>query len=364
MSINVASIAGPLAHAAMVHRLGGESCVLPVPADRDSRLTEVGSIAGLPVWSVAGTPRDGLRWARMLARRGRLGVLVCGDIANRVTALAATVAPVRIATITTDDPDPLPLRRLARAVRVPRDTPLERAIALADALDVDAAGRRTFRLLHRLVHRAVDALPARAPVADRHVWIMTQLTRLLFLRFVEAEGWLDGDPRFLAAWFDRCLGRRRDPERDLLHPLFFGTLNRPVALRSRLARSFGAIPYLNGGLFEPHAVERRHRWRLPAELWRDVFADLVEHIDVTLDHDSYDGRVTPELLGRVFEGVMDPEERRRDGTFFTPPALAREILRQAVACHLAPRLSRTEEAVDGSLDDPDPELQRALIALT
>ncbi|MGH7583460.1 MAG: Eco57I restriction-modification methylase domain-containing protein, partial [Gemmatimonadales bacterium] len=56
--------------------------------------------------------------------------------------------------------------------------------------------------------------------------------------------------------------------------------------------------------------------------------------------------------------------RRRDGTFFTPPALVREILRQAVACHLAPRLSRTEEAVDGSLDDPDPELQRALIALT
>ena len=71
---------------------------------------------------------------------------------------------------------------------------------------------------------------------------------------------------------------------------------------------------------------------------------LVDRVDVTLDAGAEDGRVTPELLGRVFEGVMHPAERKQQGAFFTPPALVDGMLREALACHLAPLLQSVGSA--------------------
>ena len=348
----------------LIYHLGGDAFVLPVPAAAGDDVQQIGTLAGLPVWTTTAGPVETLRHARRLARHGTLGVLIAGDPATERWHLAVTIQPVRLAVVATGEPDALPLRRLGRAARTPRATPLEHAIALAEALDVDAAGRQTFRLLHQLLDRAVELLPSAVSREDRHAWALAQITRLLFLRFVESEGWLDGNRRFLAEAFDRCLIAKRDPTRHLLHPLFFGTLNRGWDERSRFARAFGAVPFLNGGLFEPHAIERRYPLRLPAEYWRDAFAALVDRVDVTLDATADDGRVTPELLGRVFEGVMHPVERKQQGAFFTPPVLVDALLRQALACHLAPKLGRSESAIERSLDDPDGTLRRILLDVT
>ena len=347
----------------LIHHLGGEAYGLDVPGPI-AGVPEVGTLAGLPVWTLVATPVDTLRCARRLARHGTLGVLIGCDPTTPRWLIATTILPVRLAIVATGNLHALVLSRLGRAARTPRATPLAQAIALAEALDVDAAGRRTFRLLHQLLDRAVTLLPGAIPLADRQAWALAQITRLLFLRFVESEGWLDGNPRFLADAFDRCLMARRDPTRHLLHPLFFGTLNRSWDDRTRFARAFGAVPFLNGGLFEPHAVERRHRLRLPTAYWHEAFTALVDRVDVTLEANSDDGRVTPELLGRVFEGVMHPLERKQQGAFFTPPALVDALLRQALACHLAPKLGRREEVVERSLDDPDPDLRRILLDVT
>lgn len=347
-------------HAALVHRLGGAACIVPVPTSLPDSPFEVGALAGMPVWSLVANPGMALRSARRLARRGHLGILLAEHGANGQLSMAVTLTPVHVATIPGSDDDSLLLRRVRRAA-VGHEHTLASAIALADAIDLDAAGRRTFRLLHALVERATALLPCRVPLDDRRAWALTQLTRLLFLRFVEAEGWLDGNPRFLAESFGRCLAARRDPTRHLLHPLFFGTLNRPVDARSRLARGFGAIPFLNGGLFEPHPLERRWPMCLPADYWQDAFAALVDRVDVSLEREVDDGRVTPELLGRVFEGVMDGAERQREGTFFTPPDLVEAIAREAIACHLAAPLGRSEVSITTALDDPDPALREALL---
>ena len=350
--------------ARMVQLLGGRAFALPLPAPDDRALREVGTLAGLPVWAGTGAPGETLRSARRLARHGALGTLLCCNEAGSQWLVAVTLQPVRLTVVERGKDDALALRRLRRAAAVDRATPLERAVALAEALDVDAAGRRTFAVLHRLLDQAVGLLPGSVPVEDRHAWTLAQITRLLFLRFVESEGWLDGNPRFLAAAFDRCLATRRDPTRDLLHPLFFGTLNRERNARSRLARAFGSVPFLNGGLFEPHAVERAHRLHLPAAYWRMTFEALVDRVDVTLDAGTEDGRVTPELLGRVFEGVMRPAERRQRGTFFTPPELVAALVLDALVCHLAPALSESESRVERRIADPDPDLLRRLARIT
>ena len=64
---------------------------------------------------------------------------------------------------------------------------------------------------------------------DRHGLALLQLTRILFLYFIQTKGWLAGRERFLAEEVERCLAHRRRIHRDLLRPLFFGTLNRPRA---------------------------------------------------------------------------------------------------------------------------------------
>ncbi|HEY4319982.1 MAG TPA: N-6 DNA methylase [Gemmatimonadales bacterium] len=349
--------------ARLIHQLGGEAYALGRPAAERAELIEIGTLAALPAWLCTGDSRAVATVARRLARSGQLGVVVARDHSQPYWRIAVTVTPVQVVVLPVAEGAGVIARRVQRAA-CGGGPGIERALALAEALDMDAAGRRTFRALRRLLDSGVALLPASVPVDDRHGWILAQITRLLFLRFVESEGWLDGNPRFLTEAFDRCLGTRRDPTRHLLHPLFFGTLNRRWSDRSRCARAFGAVPFLNGGLFEPHALERRYRLHLPTSYWCDLFAALVERVDVSLDAEVDDGRVTPEVLGRVFEGVMAPAERKDQGAFFTPPALVDAVVVTALSCHLAHRLGRQEASVRRALDDPDPQLQSALLDVT
>src|SRR5207253_2109745 len=101
-------------------------------------------------------------------------------------------------------------------------------------------------------------LPAPRSRTERHALALTALTRVLFLYFVQAKGWLDGDPRYLIHRFDEGLALRRSFHRHVFEPLCFGALNQPAGERSRSARALGSLPFLNGGLFEPTALERRH----------------------------------------------------------------------------------------------------------
>jgi hypothetical protein len=348
-------------HAALIHLIGGEAWVVPVPSLVSTELCEVGRFNELPCWSAEFAPRLVRETARKLARQGHIGLLFADDPVSGCRTLAVTVAPVQAVVLTEHTSDALVLSRLARIT--PRDNILSAAIACSDALDVDAAGRAAFSDLRGCIGKSVDALGVSVPRRERHAWVLLQVTRLLFLRFVESEGWLDSQPDFLRLHIDRVLHRKLDPGRHLFRPLFFGTLNRPANDRSKLARDFGTIPFLNGGLFEPHPVERRRDWQLPSAMWREILNLIVERIEVSLDAKDHHGRVTPELLGRVFEGVMAPEERRDAGAFFTPPQLVTAIVRQSLACHLAPVLSRSEVAVFDALDQPDPGLQQALLRL-
>lgn len=351
-------------HAALVRRLGGTAGVAAEAVQHDG-LREIGTLGGLPCWSAVATAPASKRLAQGLARRGALGLLLTDAASGGARHLAATMDPVRVTTIRQQDDNALALRRLVEWCHRPSESPvLARALELATALDIDAAGRTTFASLRGLLDDGIRLLPLRLPVRVRHEWLLLQFTRLLFLRFVEGEGWLNGEHSFLADRFDDCFRSRRNAHRHLLAPLFFGTLNRPPSQRSLLARRFGRVPFLNGGLFEPHELERRTTVALPADYWRCVVERLVLHTVVTLEHETLDGSVTPEMLGRVFEGVMAPEQRKRDGAFFTPPELVTAIVREALACHLAPRLRRTEADIRDGLSEPDPTLQHALLATT
>ena len=207
----------------LIYQLGGDADVLAIPAGLGDDVQHVGLLAGLPVWTTTSGPVETLKRARRIARRGMLGVLIgCEPVTDRWT-ITVTVQPVRLTALAAADAGALPLLRVARAARTVRGSALEHAIARSPTRSTwtqPDAGRSGCCIncsiarwrRYRLPYRGDGHLDTRSALA--------QITRLLFLRFVESEGWLDGNPRFLADAFDRCLIAKRDPTRHLLHPLF------------------------------------------------------------------------------------------------------------------------------------------------
>jgi len=212
---------------------------------------------------------------------------------------------------------------------------LGHALRVADVLASEAVGNRFFTAFRMILERMAGSLDRRHSAADRRMLALLALSRVLFLYFVQVRGWLDGRPDYLRTLLDDTLARRRSFHRDALHPLFFGTLNRPPERRSRRGR-LGAVPYLNGGLFEPHDVERRlGPTHFANDLWRDAFDDLFERFRFCVREADEVDAVAPDMLGRVFERLMDGDERHDSGSYYTPESVVRQIVDAAVETALA-----------------------------
>ncbi|MDE3128644.1 MAG: hypothetical protein KGL38_11600, partial [Gemmatimonadota bacterium] len=127
------------------------------------------------------------------------------------------------------------------------------------------------------------------------------------------------------------------------------------------ARAFGRVPFLNGGLFAPTALERRHHTlTFGDEAFGGLLGGLFAHYRFTAREDAATGSaaaVDPEMLGRAFESLMEPGERHASGAFFTPQhlvdrvtdlALERWLCNEGVAPrHVAGMLGRDAAAVPG-----------------
>ena len=152
----------------------------------------------------------------------------------------------------------------------------------------------------------------------------------------------------------RCLARKRRIHRDLLRPLFFGTLNRPPAERSRGAPRFGAIPFLNGGLFEPHPLERALRGDIPNALWRDAFDRLFERFHFVVAEAGRPGGIAPDMLGGCSRASWRrTRAARRAPTTRRPRWCARCSTRRS-SPSLPAALGCVEEVAERRLAERDP----------
>ncbi len=307
--------------------------------------------AGAPRRMAVHVPSTALPWVLLVARdakvaaravaraRAALGSpagVACLDPGRHRLALTVALPDAPLLELTLDPPDPVALAILSRLPGLLEAGALEGAALLGEWLATEPVGIRFFRQFRSTFEAMQLALPAGPGPDDRATLVLLQLTRVLFLYFVQSKGWLDGRADFLAMHVDDVLRRRRDVHRHLLHPLWFGTLNRPADARGATARRFGSIPFLNGGLFEPHPLERRWRAEFPADAWRSAFDDLFERFHfVTREGDA--AAIGPDTLGRVFEGLMVPDLRHRSGSYYTPARLVRQVLEAAFAGLIASR---------------------------
>ncbi len=238
--------------------------------------------------------------------------------------------PPRIAALIADrtrivDSDADTLRALAAAAS-------DRDI-LTHSRWIDVLGRESLTVrFYRALERAVATIAQSSHVGSdevRRELALLHTSRLLFLSFLEAKGWLDGDRAFLAHQFDRCIAARGRVQDRVLRPLFFGTLNTPHRRRARAARAFGRIPFLNGGLFARTALERTNSHvAFSDDAYGALIYDLFAQYRFTAREETADwseAAIDPEMLGKAFESLMASAERRRTGAFFTPFALVERV---------------------------------------
>ena len=208
-----------------------------------------------------------------------------------------------------------------------------------ELLGRESLTRRFYRALERTVRTMAEHAIGRATLDERREVALLYVSRLLFLSFLEAKGWLDGDHGFLARRFDACMEQGGNYQRRVLQPLFFGTLNTPSRQRAPAARALGRVPFLNGGLFSRTPLERRlATLRFADGQLALVHADLLARYRFSAREESADwseAAIDPEMLGKAFESLMSSSDRRSSGSFYTPQPIVERVTMAALEDALA-----------------------------
>ena len=165
------------------------------------------------------------------------------------------------------------------------------------------------------------------------------LDRLMFCYFLQHKGFLGGgDTRYLGRALEQSRSRGKDRYyADFLRPLFFDGFARREAERGPgVRRLIGQVPYLNGGLFEPHRIERdTEAAGRPLAVPDAAFEALFDFFDGwrwTLDtRPLRSGReINPDVLGYIFEQFINYTERKENGSYYTKEDVTGYIARSTL----------------------------------
>jgi len=219
--------------------------------------------------------------------------------------------------------------------------------------------------LERLVssQKAVKAEFERADISATN-FAKKLLGQIVFLYFLQKKGWLGVVPG--QAWgsgpqnFLRRLFEKQDAPKgheitysnffnDVLEPLFYEALaiERPGNVYPRLNC---CIPFLNGGLFEPVGG---YNWQgVDILLNNDRFEDIFKTFDLfnfTVREDEpleKEVAVDPEMLGKVFENLLEVTDRKSKGAFYTPREIVHYMCQESLINYLDSKLNASLARAD------------------
>jgi len=177
------------------------------------------------------------------------------------------------------------------------------------------------------------------------------LGQVVFIYFLQKKGWLGvtkdksgafnhwgtGPKNFLRRLFDKEIVHYDNFFNDILEPLFYEALatERDDDYYSRFNCK---IPFLNGGLFEPI---NDYDWAgtaivLDNAIFENIFS-VFDRFNFTVKEDEpleKEVAVDPEMLGKVFENLLDVTDRKSKGAFYTPREIVHYMCQQSLINYL------------------------------
>ena len=198
------------------------------------------------------------------------------------------------------------------------------------------------------------------------------LGQIVFLYFLQKKGWFgvaadkdwgSGPKNFLRELFNRRENYGKNFFNDILEPLFYEALAQDRgedAIYTKLNNV--RMPFLNGGLFEPM---NNYQWEttdivIPDELFSNEIKDaktgdtgngildVFDRYNFTVNENEpleQEVAVDPEMLGKVFENLLEIKDRKSKGAFYTPREIVHYMCQETLINYLE------TETTDISRDD-------------
>jgi len=200
------------------------------------------------------------------------------------------------------------------------------------------------------------------------------LGQIVFLYFLQKKGWFGvardadwgtGPKNFLRQLFEKKIADYDNFFNDILEPLFYEALRNDRSHEDHYFSMFKCkIPFLNGGLFDPI---NNYDWKgtdiiLPDELFSNKIKtkegdigtgilDVFDRYNFTVKEDEpleKEVAVDPEMLGKVFENLLEVKDRKSKGTYYTPREIVHYMCEESLINYLATEL-------EGKVDKKDIE---------
>ena len=199
------------------------------------------------------------------------------------------------------------------------------------------------------------------------------LGQIVFLYFLQKKGWLGvaqnerwgtGKKRFVQELFEQAQNKTLNFFKDKLQYLFYEALAKERDNENSYYKRFDCrIPFLNGGLFEADYNWQEANISIPSTLFRneeknksgDVgtgILDVFDRYNFTIKEDEpldKEVAVDPEMLGKVFENMLDITERKSKGAFYTPREIVHYMCQESLIHYL-------DNALEGKVEKEDIEV--------
>jgi hypothetical protein len=253
---------------------------------------------------------------------------------------------------------------------------------IEEAFSVEAVTKEFFEKYAELfgdIHAALENLAAknkaiRDEFASKGIQTVDFAKKLMgqivFLYFLQKKGWLGvergkawgtGPHDLLRKMASGAYGEYKNFFNDILEPLFYDTLASDRGHDAWCDRFKCRIPFLNGGLFEPLGD---YDWRsidipLPNELFTNAthieegvtgsgVLDVFDRYNFTVNEAEpleQEVAIDPEMLGKVFENLIEENRRKGLGAFYTPREIVHYMCQQSLVHYLHNSLNKTDVGV-------------------
>jgi len=192
--------------------------------------------------------------------------------------------------------------------------------------------------------------------ANQDWYASLMLNRLMFCYFIQKKGFLDSNKNYLRDKLKDCKEKKGKVKfysfyRDFLLTLFHKGLNEP-SQNQEVKIEIGKIPYLNGGLFDEHELEKTYaNIDIDDKAFEKLFNffDQYEwHLDTTITATGKD--INPDVIGYIFEKYIN--DRANMGAYYTKEDITDYISKNCILPYLLDETKRQYSKafdVDGEL---------------